>query len=99
MISVSVSIDGTIERFSYRYDFSFSHFAVRNWTMASVPVRKRSRLRQMESSVYALEMVAGSLGSFGQNWVMWNIVMYQVGLTGYSRYPELSSPSPSRSLL
>lgn len=26
-----------------------------------VPVRKRSRLRQMESSVYALEMVAGSL--------------------------------------
>ena len=36
--------------------------------MASVPVRKLSRLRQMESSVYTLEMVVGSLGLFGQDW-------------------------------
>jgi hypothetical protein len=36
--------------------------------MASVPVRKRSRFRQMESSVYALAMVVGSLGLLGQDW-------------------------------
>lgn len=60
-------MDETIEGVSYRYDFSFSHFAVRNCTMASVPVRKRSRLRQMESLVYALEMVVGSLGLFCQD--------------------------------
>jgi hypothetical protein len=34
--------------------------------MASVPERKRSRLRQMDPSVYALEMVAGSLSLFSQ---------------------------------
>jgi hypothetical protein len=61
-------MDEIIEGISYRYDASFSHFAVRNWTMASVPVRKRSRFRQMESSVYALAMVVGSLGSFRQDW-------------------------------
>ena len=40
--------------------------------MPSVPARKRSRLRQMESSVYALAMVVGSLSMFGQVWNICN---------------------------
>lgn len=67
--------------------------------MASVPVRKLPRFRQMESSVYALEMVVGSLGLFwsglrGHE----NIEMCQSILTGCSRDPALSSLSPQRSL-
>jgi hypothetical protein len=53
-----------------RYDFSFSHLAVRRSTMACVPTMNWSRLRQTESSVYALEMEVGSLSIVGQDWAI-----------------------------
>lgn len=39
--------------FLSRYPFSTDHFSVRNFSMASRPWKNWSRLRQMESGVYA----------------------------------------------
>lgn len=39
--------------FLSRYPFSTDHFSVRNFSIASRPWKNWSRLRQMESGVYA----------------------------------------------
>ena len=44
-----------------RYPFSLLHFLVRKSSMASLPVKNWSRLRQIESVVYAILTFAGFL--------------------------------------
>jgi hypothetical protein len=44
-----------------RYPFSLFHFCVKNATISSCPLRKVSRFRQIESSVYAFLTTAGLL--------------------------------------